>query len=101
MPNFIRVCPLDEIPAGQVRLKEVDGTKIALCNVDGRVFALSNFCPHMTGNLGEGRIEDGLLVCPEHFWRFQPSTGRCVSMPDRAAHAFPVQVDEGWILVGL
>ena len=101
MPTFVRVCSVDDLREGEVRLVEADGTKLALCKHQDNIFALSNFCPHMTGNLGEGRLEEGLLVCPEHFWRFRLSTGRCVNMPGKAAHTFPVRLDDGWILVGI
>mgnify|MGYP002779834946 CR=1 FL=1 len=101
MPRFVRVCPESDVPEGKVRMMEADGTKLAICRQDGKVYALSNFCPHLTGNLGEGFLDEGLLVCPEHGWRFKLSSGRCVSVADRSAHPFPVRIDEGWILVGI
>jgi nitrite reductase/ring-hydroxylating ferredoxin subunit len=101
MPTFVRLCPETEVAEGQVILREADGTKLAVCRHQGKVYALSNFCPHLTGNLGEGTIDEGVLVCPEHGWRFRLSSGRCVNVPDRSAHTFPVRVEEGWVLVGL
>jgi len=101
MPTFHRVCRTEDVPDGEVRLLEADGTKIALCRRNEKFFALSNFCPHLTGNLGEGTLEGDELVCPEHFWRFKIHSGRCVSMPNKPAHTFPVQIEDGWVLVGL
>lgn len=101
MPTFVRVCSNQEIAEGQVRLVVADGTKLALCRHEGRVYALSNFCPHLTGNLSEGTIEEGLLVCPEHGWRFRLSSGRCVTMPGKSAHAFPVRIEGDSVLVGV
>jgi 3-phenylpropionate/trans-cinnamate dioxygenase ferredoxin subunit len=101
MPEFFRVCRVDEIQPGEVKLVEADGTKIALCNRDGSLHALSNFCPHLTGNLGEGKMEGEVLVCPEHGWRFRLDTGRCVTMRGKSAHVFPVEVEGEWVLVGV
>jgi nitrite reductase/ring-hydroxylating ferredoxin subunit len=101
MPRFIRVCRKEEVPAGQVRLVEADGTKLALCHHDGTYYALSNYCPHMTGNLGEGTIDGDVLVCPEHGWRFKLDSGRCTTVRGQSAHTFPVRIDDEWILVGL
>ena len=101
MPTFFRVCRADDVPPGQVRLVEADGTKLALCHQAGRYYALSNFCPHLTGNLGEGTLDGDGLVCPEHGWRFKLATGRCTNVRGHSAHAFPVAVEDGWILVGL
>ena len=102
MPKFIRECKASDVPDGGVRLVEAGGTKLALCRRGERLYALSNFCPHLSGNLGEGRLEGEELVCPEHFWRFQLGTGRCVNVPGHSAHAFPVRLDaDGWALVGI
>jgi nitrite reductase/ring-hydroxylating ferredoxin subunit len=101
MPQFVSVCRADELADGDVRLVEADGTKIALCRREGRFFALSNFCPHLTGNLGEGSLDGDELVCPEHYWRFKVATGRCTNVRGQTAHTFPVRVEDGWVLVGV
>ncbi len=101
MPQFFRVCRVEDIPAGAVRLVEADGTKIALCHGPAGIYALSNFCPHLTGNLGEGTLEGDVLVCPEHGWRFKIATGRCLTVRGKPAHTFPIRIDNGWIAVGL
>ncbi|MGL4460915.1 MAG: Rieske (2Fe-2S) protein [Planctomycetia bacterium] len=101
MPEFHSACHVDELPPGGVRTVTVDGTKIALCNRDGVFYALSNFCPHLTGNLGEGCLEGDVLVCPEHGWRFKLDTGRCTTVRGKAAHSFPVEIRDGWVYVGV
>lgn len=101
MPTFVKVCRADELSDQEVKLVEADGTKIALCRRGENLFALSNFCPHLTGNLGEGKVEGDVLVCPEHGWRFKLASGRCVTMPGQSAHTFPVRIEEGWIEVGV
>lgn len=101
MPTFVKVCKVDEMADGEVRMVEADRTKVALCRKEGVYHALSNFCPHLTGNLAEGKIEEDVLVCPEHGWRFKLATGRCVNMRGQSAHSFPVQIEGDWVLVGV
>lgn len=101
MPDFVRVLRDEELSDDSVRMVDADRTKIALCRRRGVLYALSNFCPHLTGNLGEGTLEDDLLVCPEHGWRFKLSTGRCVTVRGQSAHTFPVRLVDGWIEVGV
>jgi nitrite reductase/ring-hydroxylating ferredoxin subunit len=101
MPEFVRVCHTEEVPEGKVTLVDADGTKVALCNRQGKFYALSNFCPHLTGNLGEGALDGDVLVCPEHGWRFKLTTGRCTTMRGQSAHTFPVEIREEWIYVGV
>lgn len=101
MPEFVKVCREEDVAEGQVVLVEADRTKVALCNRDGQFYALSNFCPHLTGNLGEGELDGDVLVCPEHGWRFKLTTGRCTTMRGQSAHTFPVEIRDGWIYVGV
>lgn len=101
MPLFVKVCREEEVAEGTVRLVEADGTKVALCRQNGHLYALSNFCPHLTGNLGEGELDGDVLVCPEHGWRFKLSTGRCTTVRGQSAHTFPVEVRDEWVYVGV
>lgn len=101
MPEFVRVCHQDEVAEGEVKLVVADGTKVALCKSAGRFHALSNFCPHLTGNLSEGEIDGDVLVCPEHGWRFKLTTGRCTTMRGQSAHTFPVEIRDEWVFIGV
>lgn len=47
---------------------------------DGRPAALLDRCPHRNVPLSDGRIEDGLLECPYHGWRFDRA-GACRLLP--------------------
>jgi len=49
----------------------------------GVVHAMRDQCVHRGTALSLGRIEDGLLVCPYHGWRFD-AEGRCVLVPQLA-----------------
>ena len=101
MPRFVRVCRVDDLPDGAVRLLVADGTKLAVCRVGAAIHALSNYCPHLTGDLGAGKLDGDELVCPEHAWRFKVGSGRCTNVPGRSAHVFPVRIEDGWALVGV
>jgi len=51
------------------------GRFICIANVNGEICATDNVCPHWGGPLGQGRIEDGKLICPWHGWQFDLRTG--------------------------
>lgn len=101
MPRFIKVLETDDLLDGSVRAVEADGTCLALCKYNGQLFAISDFCPHLSGHLAQGRLESDELICPEHGWRFKLTTGRCTTVRDRSAHTFPVRVDETGVYVGV
>ena len=42
MADYVKVAKTDEIEPGQARLIDVKGTQIALFNIEGQFFALTN-----------------------------------------------------------
>ena len=75
MSERVLVGTIDEIPPGDFKAIVHDDKPIAVFNVDGVYFAISNICPHAAGPLGQGFIENGRIVCPWHGWSF-PSARR-------------------------
>jgi nitrite reductase/ring-hydroxylating ferredoxin subunit len=54
---------------------EVDGVELALGRDGERYFAVQRRCAHLRGDLADGIISRGHLVCPQHGWRFSTATG--------------------------
>ena len=75
LPIYVTVAQVNEIPPGTCRTVEVEGLFLALCNVNGTFRAVDNTCPHAGGPLGEGLLDDEVLECPWHGWRFNVRTG--------------------------
>jgi nitrite reductase/ring-hydroxylating ferredoxin subunit len=97
-----RVASLDEVPAGQPRIVELDGLRIVLARVGDAVYACGDVCTHRGGPLGEGKLNGARLACPWHGWMFDVRTGQCV-FPGRGAAvaSYPVRLEAGEILVEL
>lgn len=51
------------------------GVDLVLLRVDGELRAFDGLCPHQGALLGEGELDDGVLVCRNHGWRFDARTG--------------------------
>ena len=81
MAEFVRVAKTGDVPVGQAKIYEVDGRQIALCNVDGTVYAIDDECTHDGGPLGEGHLEGDEIECPRHGARFDVKTGRALTLP--------------------
>ena len=85
-PNMtlIKIAVRSELPErGRVKEFMASGRMLCVANVEDNIYATDNACLHWGGPLGQGRIEDGKIVCPWHRWRFDPRTGegpaRCSS----------------------
>jgi len=48
---------------------------VAIYRVDGSLFAVQAFCPHMLGPLFAGSIVGRRVTCPWHNWRYDVATG--------------------------
>jgi nitrite reductase (NADH) small subunit len=97
---FERVCTLSELPANSVLEALIRGEPYAVCNVNGRITALSGVCPHAGGPLGQGQITpEGRLICPFHMWEFDCATGQSPFVPSMGTPAFPVKVEGEDVLV--
>ncbi|HEY7294730.1 MAG TPA: non-heme iron oxygenase ferredoxin subunit [Dehalococcoidia bacterium] len=97
---FERVAALDEVPAGKVRVVEVDGLPIALCNVDGQICAIDDVCTHDEGPLDQGQLDGAQIECPRHGARFDVRTGKALTLPAvMPVHTYTVEVRDAAIFV--
>ena len=96
--TFVKVASADDIKPGSGRTVKANGKEIALFNVNGRFFAISNNCPHMGGPLGEGELDGCVVTCPLHGWQFDVTNGNCVAMPVHAEH-YTVKVEGNDVFV--
>lgn len=105
MGEWVRLCGLSEAP-GENGVMEAEavgrdgkGVPICLANVEGRLSAMGNVCPHRQGPLGGGWVEDGKVLCPWHAWAFDVETG-VVDPPETGrVEVYPVKVEGGDVLV--
>ena len=58
---WAEVCPADEFASGERKLVYLDGKQVALFNVEGKLFAISNRCSHARGPLSEGQVDAAAL----------------------------------------
>ncbi len=71
---------IDEVRARlPIAIEAPDGQKFAIAEVRDQFVAYSAVCPHRLGPLGEGAVTDGIVECPWHGYRFDLSSGACVS----------------------
>lgn len=97
---FVKVCTVQEVPAGQGKQVTVNGCKIALFNIGGTYYAIDDSCPHRGGSLSQGALAGTEVVCPLHGARFALSSGAHLSPPARTGvRSYQVQVVGDEVLV--
>lgn len=94
----IKLAHVNDIPEGKsIIVNGPNGLEIALFNVDGRIYALNNLCPHMGGPLGEGCLNHYMISCPWHGWEFDVRDGRCENMPSDNARSIPIYIENDYV----
>ena len=99
--GFEKAARLAEIPEGSIKEVQVAGEAIALANVAGTVYAISNTCLHRGGPLGEGQLEGKVVTCPWHGWQFDVTTGKAVQDPNAGVGCYTVEVRGEEVFVSL
>lgn len=90
-----------DLAAGSSVIIVAGDKEIAVFNYKDKFYALANTCPHKGSPLGEGRIEEGVVICPGHEWRFNLDTGNCMQNPYMKIMAYPVRLKDDYVYVGL
>jgi 3-phenylpropionate/trans-cinnamate dioxygenase ferredoxin subunit len=97
---FVNAAKLGDVPPGRIRVVEVEYTDVALCNVDGEIYAIADVCTHDDGPLGEGHLHHDQIECPRHGARFNVRTGDALTLPAIVAiPTFEVKIEGDDILV--
>jgi 3-phenylpropionate/trans-cinnamate dioxygenase ferredoxin subunit len=111
--EFTEVSKIDELKSGTMKAVNVEGRQVLLARVDDKYYAVDNVCPHMKGNLSQGKLEGTVVTCPVHGSQFDISNGRVVRWlkggfmsklgkavkPSRDLTVYNVKVEDDRVLV--
>ena len=111
---------VEDLPPGAMKLVPVGKFGVGVYNVNGDLYALTNYCPHRGGPLCTGRVigwaepgdnpweirwtrEGEIVRCPWHQWEFEISTGSAIVYQDTrrpySIRMYPVVVEDGEIVL--
>jgi UDP-MurNAc hydroxylase len=82
------------------RMAYCEGYYAALVEPSDEMFRCGDYmvqkrCPHLRADLERfGTVEDGVLECKVHHWRFELATGRCLTADDVEHHLRTERVTE-------
>ena len=95
---------VDEVPPGGMHRFDVDTglrepDSFVVTNIDNRFAVFRNACVHQGMTLDGGMVDDGVIVCPWHGFKFEATTGECISAPGAQLAQMPARVEDGKIWV--
>lgn len=81
---------------------EAGGKKMCLVKFNDQLFACANTCPHASGVLSNGWIDElGNIVCPLHRYKFSLANGRNTSGEGYFLKTYPIEEREDGVYVGI
>ena len=98
MAELIKVARTDQLPVGACKLCISEDRRIAIFNLSGTRYAIDNHCTHRDGPVGAGELNDVVITCPWHGWRFNVTSGRCLE-GGANLRCYPVHVEGSDVLV--
>lgn len=111
------VATIGEIPPGDHKVVPIGRHGVGVYNVNGKFYAIANYCPHEGGPLCSGRThgqavadddEPGgvsehrpgeFIYCPWHQWGFELATGTTVVKPEWSIRTYSVRVEGNDVIV--
>ena len=82
---LIKACSTSDVSKSGLKFVKVADKELVIANVDGKFYAMDNWCTHEQGNLSEGQLSKTVLTCPEHGAQFDVTSGRVLAGPDGEA----------------
>ncbi|MDA1296562.1 MAG: non-heme iron oxygenase ferredoxin subunit [Chloroflexi bacterium] len=100
--EYFAVATRDDIEPGEVFVSVVEGTPVAICNVDGVFYAIKDACTHDGSSFDTTDLEGPEIFCPRHGAVFNVITGEVLGAPATVpVPTFPVRMNGDTIEVGL
>ncbi len=73
----------------------------AVFNVDGNLFGLDAACRHAKANLAAGKLDGKIVECFMHGWRYDVTTGECVTKSYGQVTTYPTKREDGFVWIGM
>jgi 3-phenylpropionate/trans-cinnamate dioxygenase ferredoxin subunit len=113
MSKLIEVAKIEELKSGTMKTVIAERREILLARVGDKYYATDARCPHMKGDLSQGKLEGTVVTCPVHGSQFDISNGRVVRWlkgglmsklgsalkMSKALTVYNVKVEDGKVLV--
>lgn len=115
-PRRTVVCRAEELPPGSHVVVPVGKYGVGVYNIDGELYAINNYCPHMGGPLCHGNVygtnlwndDDGTVEhvldgriarCPWHAWEFDLTTGVSPADDRKRIRVYDVRIEDDEVVL--
>lgn len=102
MAEFKKVAQLSDLGPGKIKATQVGSEYVAVTQVDGKVYAFDDTCPHAACSMAEGEIDGAVIMCVCHGREYNVTDGKPVNPPfGDPMKLYPAKVEGDDVLVEL
>ncbi|MCZ6804128.1 MAG: Rieske 2Fe-2S domain-containing protein [Proteobacteria bacterium] len=100
--HYQSLTSIDQVPENTVSCFELDGQGIAVSQVKGAFYAVTNKCSHANKTFDKGRMRGHKLICPVHGATFDIRDGSVLSLPaKKPIRSYPLKIKGDEIFIDL
>lgn len=82
MADFVEVANVGELDDGTMMRLTIDENEILVARIGDKYYSADNRCPHMGGNLSQGKLDGTIITCPRHHSQFDLTDGHVIRWTD-------------------
>jgi nitrite reductase/ring-hydroxylating ferredoxin subunit len=102
MRKYVEIARIEEIPKNGMKAFSLEGQEILLVNVQRKLYAVGNRCPHMGYPLYFGSLEGKVLTCGFHSAKFDLTTGKVLnSVTQKPLKIFKTKIQNSQVFIKL
>jgi 3-phenylpropionate/trans-cinnamate dioxygenase ferredoxin subunit len=96
---FVRLGDLNSVPEGEMRVFDLEGSKVNVAHAAGGVYAFDDTCTHMGCSLANGELQGTTVTCACHGSQFDVTSGAVLRGPaQRPVRSHTLEAQEGAIM---
>ena len=100
--NFLKLGPAADFDSPEMRVVTLVGKQVGVWrSEDGEWRAMEMVCRHQNGDLSGGRRDGDIITCPRHGWRYDLSTGECLTESWAGLRRHAIREEDGNLLVSM
>jgi len=95
---LVEITALNQIPERDIVKVKVEDISLILNRQGANVTCYRNACTHLEYPIDMGKVDNGIITCPFHKFRFKLDTGKCLNSPD-SLESYPVKIEGDRVFV--
>jgi nitrite reductase (NADH) small subunit len=92
-------CKVGDLVENDSTTLEAGNKRIAVFFTQGNYYAIDDFCPHAGAPLAGGHVEDCIVTCSWHGWRFRLTDGTWADNPRLKIGSYPCTIEGDTVYV--